>query len=383
MLRRRFLSLAPKLVAATAAPTLISSAFAQDGVSAKAIMIGSTCAMSGPLGGYGLSIKSGTQAAMQEINSKGGISGRQLQFLMLDDAYAPPRSVENFRQLIAGESILALLSCTGTGNNAALLPLVEEAGIPYVAPFTGAASLRKAGMRNVFHVRAGYTEEASRLVQKLIGMGISNLAVAYLDNVFGKEVLADTQSAMAIAKVKAVAEVAIATDGKNIAEAVAKIMAAKPAAVIMCTAGTASVTLTAALKQASPLMPIAGISVTYTADGLKQLGKSSQGLALTMVTPDHNHGSSKLVRDYQAAMRAAGQPSLDNVSLEAYANTRVLVEGIERAGRDVSRARLRVALASLRNLDLGGFNVDYAATPYVGSRYVNLGVMSASGNMIS
>jgi branched-chain amino acid transport system substrate-binding protein len=132
MLRRRFLSLAPKLVAATAAPTLISSAFAQDGVSAKAIMIGSTCAMSGPLGGYGLSIKSGTQAAMQEINSKGGVAGRQLQFLMLDDAYAAPRSVENFKQLIAGESILALLSCTGTGNNAALLPLVEEAGIPYV-----------------------------------------------------------------------------------------------------------------------------------------------------------------------------------------------------------------------------------------------------------
>jgi branched-chain amino acid transport system substrate-binding protein len=383
MLRRRFLSFAPKLVAATAAPALISSAWAQDGVSAKTISIGSTCALSGPLADYGLGIKAGVQAAMQEINGKGGIGGRQLQFQMLDDAYAPPRSVENFKQLLAGESVLALLSCFGTGNNAALLPLVEEAGMPYVAPFTGAASLRQAGMKNVFHVRAGYAEEAGRLVQKLVGMGISNLAIAYLDNSFGKEVLADTQAALALAKARAVAEVAIAADGKNIADAVAKIMAAKPAAVIMCTAGTVSVALTTALKQASPLLPIAGISVTYTADGIKQLGKSSQGLALTMVIPDPNHGGSKLVRDYQAAMRAAGQSSLDSVSLEAYANARVLAEGIERAGRDVNRTKLRAALAGLRNFDLGGFSVDYSASPYIGSHYVNLGVMMASGNMIT
>jgi branched-chain amino acid transport system substrate-binding protein len=383
MLRRRFLSFAPKLVAATAAPSLLSSARAQDGVGAKAIAIGSTCALSGPLAGYGLGIKAGVEAALLEINGKGGIAGRQLQFQMLDDAYAAPRSVDNFKQLLAGESILALVSCFGTPNNTALLPLVEEAGMPYVAPFTGADSLRKAGVKNVFHVRASYAEEAGRLVQKLVGMGINNLAIAYLDNSFGKEVLADIQMALTAAKAKAVAEVAVAADGKNIAEAVAKIVAAKPAAVIMCTAGSASVTLTAALKQASPMLPIAGISVTYTSDGIKQLGKSSQGLALTMVIPDPNHGGSKLVRDYQAAMRAAGQTSLDSVSLEAYANTRVLAEGIERAGRDVTRTKLRGALAGLRNFDLGGFNVDYTGTPYVGSRYVNLGVMMASGSMIT
>ena len=102
-----------------------------------------------------------------------------------------------------------------------------------------------------------------------------------------------------------------------------------------------------------------------------------------MVFPDPYRAKTPVVRDYQAAMRAIGQQEFSLGSLESYINTLVLAEGLERAGRDVTRAKLRSALSSVQKFDLGGFSVDYsAAAPYVGSRYVDLGVLGAAGRFL-
>ncbi len=383
MFRRRFLSFAPQLAALAAAPAFIRNAYAQEGLSAKTVTIGSSGALSGPLAGFGADLKLGVDAAMAQINAKGGVNGRTLQFQMMDDAYVAQRTSENVKKMIGDGSIFALMSCIGTPNNAAIVPLIEESNLPYVAPLTGASSLRKPGMRNVFHVRASYTDETQRLVQKLVGMGIKELAIVYLDNGFGKEVLADAVAALQAQGVKAAAQVALATDGKNLAEVVNQVSAVKPAAVLLGTAGAASVGLIAALKKASPMLPVAGLSVTLTADGLKALGAAGSGLALTMVFPDPYRAKTQVVRDYQTAMRAIGQQEFSLGSLESYVNTRVLAEGLERAGRDVTRAKLRTALGSVQKFDLGGFSVDYAAaSPFVGSKFVDLGVLGAGGRFL-
>lgn len=383
MFRRRFLSFAPQLAALAAAPAFIRNAYAQDGLTAKAITIGSTGATSGPLAGVGAELKLGVDAAMGQINAKGGVNGRMLQFQMLDDAYVPQRSADNVKKMIGDGSIFALMSCVGTPNNAAIVPLIEESNLPYVGPRSGASSLRKPGMRNVFHVRASFTDETQRLVQRIVSMGIKDLAVVYLDNDYGKEVLADVNRALQSQGAKAAAQAALAVDGKNLNEVVDKIVAGKPGAVLLGTAGSASVGLITALKKASPMLPIAGLSVTLAGDGIKALGAAGSGLALTMVFPDPYRAKSQVVRDYQAAMRAIGQQEFSLGSLESYVNTRVLAEGLERAGRDVTRAKLRTALGSVQKFDLGGFSVDYApASPFVGSKFVDLGVLGAAGRFL-
>ena len=382
MLRRRFLSLAPPLAALSVAPAFIGRVHAQEALGARHVTIGCSGALTGPLGGFGVELKYGVDAAMKEINGKGGVEGRQLQFLMVDDAYVPQRTSENVKKMIGDNSVFALMSCIGTPNNQAIVPVIEEANLPYIAPLTGASSLRKAGMRNVFHVRASYTDETQRLVQKLVTMGIKDLAIVYLDNGFGKEVLGDATQALQAQGVKAVAQVALATDGKNLADVVRQITAAKPGAVLLGTAGAASAGLIKALKAASPMLPMAGLSVALTADGLKSLGAAGSGLALTMVFPDPHKARSQVVRDYQAAMRAIGQQEFSLGSFESYINTRVLAEGLDRAGRDLTRAKLRAALAGLQKFDLGGFSVDYSAAPYVGSRYVDLGVLGTGGRFL-
>ena len=378
MHRRQFVSLA-----ALAAPAFVRQALAQEaGLTAKTLTIGCSAATTGPLASSGLDIQRGTEAAMAQINARGGIHGRALQLLMMDDAYEPERTAANVRQMLAQGQVFALLSCFGTPNNQAILPLVEESGIPYVAPRSGAMSLRKA-TRNVFHVRASYTDEIVRLVQRLTGMGLKGIAVVYQDNAYGREMLDDATRALAAQGQKPALQVAVATDGKNLAGAVAQVAAARPAAVLLATAGTVSVGLVRGLRKSAPGVLLTGLSPTLPSDSLRQLGEDGSGIALSMVVPDPHRAKLQLVRDYQSAMRAQGHQEFTQGSLEAYVNTRVLAEGLERTGRDPLQVRLNAALAAIRNLNLGGFMVDYSGqTPFVGSRYLDLGVLGSAGRFV-
>jgi ABC-type branched-subunit amino acid transport system substrate-binding protein len=383
MQRRQFVTLASHTTAALAAPVFMRNAWAQEGgITGKTLTIGCSAALSGPLAGFGQDIKQGAEAALAHINGRGGVHGRTLQFNMVDDGYVPQRTTDNVKQMIGQGSAFALLSCVGTPNNTAILPLIEEAGIPYVAPLTGASSLRKGG-RNVFHVRASYTDEVRRLVQRLAGMGLKGIGVVYLDNGYGREMLEDATRSLAEQNIQPTVQAALATDGKNLADVLAKVAEARPAAVLLATAGAASVELVRGVKKTVPGVLMAGVSVTLTSDGLKQLGDAGSGIAVTMVMPDPNRAKTQLVRDYQAAMRTKGHQDFTLGSLEAYVNMRVLAEGLERAGSDPSRAKLRTALAGIRNWDMGGFVVDYSGqSPYVGSRFIDLGVLNGAGRFL-
>lgn len=383
MQRRQFVTIAPRLAAGLAAPALVRHAFAQDaGISSKSLTIGCSASLSGPLAGFGRDIKQGAEAALAQINARGGIHGRMVQLQILDDGYVPQRTTENVQQMISQGSAFALLSCVGTPNNAGILPMIEDAGIPYVAPFTGASSLRK-GARNVFHVRASYTDEVRRLVQRLAGMGLKDIGVVYLGNAYGREMLEDSTRFLAEQGLKPLVQVALATDGKNLSDVLAKVGQARPAAVLLATAGAVSVELVRGLKTNNPGVLMAGLSVTLTSEGLKQLGDAGSGLALTMVMPDPTRAKTALVRDYQAAMRARGVQEFNLGTLESYTNTRVLAEGLERAGADPTRSKLRTALAGIRNLDLGGLVIDYSGqAPYVGSRFVDMGVLNGAGRFV-
>lgn len=383
MQRRQFVTIAPRLAAGLAAPALVRHAFAQDaGISRKSLTIGCSASLSGPLAGFGRDIKQGAEAALAQINARGGIHGRMVQLQILDDGYVPQRTTENVQQMISQGSAFALMSCVGTPNNAGILPMIEDAGIPYVAPFTGASSLRK-GARNVFHVRASYTDEVRRLVQRLAGMGLKDIGVVYLGNAYGREMLEDSTRFLAEQGLKPLVQVALATDGKNLSDVLAKVGQARPAAVLLATAGAVSVELVRGLKTNNPGVLMAGLSVTLTSEGLKQLGDAGSGLALTMVMPDPTRAKTALVRDYQAAMRARGVQEFNLGTLESYTNTRVLAEGLERAGADPTRSKLRTALAGIRNLDLGGLVIDYSGqAPYVGSRFVDMGVLNGAGRFV-
>ena len=383
MLRRNFIGFLPSILASGSSLGLISHASAQNIRDKEAFIFSSTAALTGPLGSFGVNMKLGVDLAFAQINAKGGVHGRKMQYEVLDDAYIPARSVENAKKILGDSEVLGLIGCLGTANNAAITPLIEQTTIAHLAPLTGASSLRRPDLRNLFHVRASYTDETRRLVQNLVSMGITSLAVVYLDNPYGKEVLGDIVSSLDAAGIKTVAQAALAVDGKNIDAVVSTVLSAKPSAVLLGTAGAASTGVVAAVRAASNTMPIASISAALTQGGIKQLGAAAKGVAVTMVFPDADRAKSPLVRDYQAATRAAGSEIFTSGALEGYVSGRLMSEAVLRAGRSANREKIRSALAGIRSYDLGGFAIDYGNKPMVASKYVDLGVLNAEGKLRS
>ena len=383
MQRRQFTQ---SLVAASTGLFLANASRAvgvQDPMDSKTVSVGCSLGLTGPLASLARELKQGLEAGLAQANAK-GINGREIKLVALDDGYDAKRSEDNARKLIADANTVALISCMGTANNQRILPLVDEAQIPYIAPQSGATSLRKAEHRSVFHVRASYSEEAQRLTQKLFSMGITDLAIVYQDTVFGREFLADVTAALKSTGQTATPKAfKLDAEGKGVESVVGQAVAAKPMAVLLGTAGDVTAALVNEFKKVSPSTPLAATSVALSGDNLRQLGGKASGLALSMVLPDSGRTSVALVREYQKAMRAAGFQEFSARSFEGYVNARVLAEGLERAGRELTRGKLRSALASLRSHDMGGMTVDFSSgAPYVGSRFVDLGILGANGRVV-
>jgi branched-chain amino acid transport system substrate-binding protein len=385
MKRRSFLrSCVQGVAAASGAGWVVVAQGADEGLSAGHVTLGSSAALSGILAGSGRDQNAGVSAAFGVINKAGGIHGRELRLMMKDDGYVPARTVENVKQMIEGNTAFALISCIGTANNAAIIPAIEQAGVPYVGPITGASSLRQPGQRNVFHVRASYTDEVTRVTQQLVAMGLKDIALVYLDNPFGKEVAKDATAALQAAGLQAVTTLPAAVDGSNAAQVVEQLLAAKPNVVFFGTTGTTSTALMLQLRARMAGLPLVGLSVSVISSELAKLGAASQGIALSQVFPDAVSPKLESVRGYQAAMRAIGREEFGASSFEGYVNAMVMAEGLRRAGRDVTRDKLRQALTGLKQLNLGELSFGFGgAAPYVASRYVGLAVLGANGRRLS
>jgi len=131
IMRRGVLALAALLALATV------SARAQNGVTESEIRIGQTMPYSGPMSGYSLLGKL-TQAYFEKVNAEGGMAGRKLKLISLDDAYSPPKTVEHTRRLVEQDDVLLVFGTLGTPTNTAIHQYLNNKGVPQLFITSGA-----------------------------------------------------------------------------------------------------------------------------------------------------------------------------------------------------------------------------------------------------
>ncbi|MCO4093356.1 MAG: ABC transporter substrate-binding protein [Acidovorax sp.] len=388
MSRRQFLLRATQAVAATGLPVWAHTATAaEEALTARSVTLGCSIALTGPLGQAGIEQVAGMKAAFAEVNQAGGVNGREIRLEVKDDAYVAARTLQNVTEMLDAQSVFALISPLGTANTAAIVPLIESKGIPTVGPVTGATSLRSPEARHVFFLRPTYREETQRLVKQVVDMGLKRIAVVYLDNPFGKEVLKDMSRALDEIKVERAGEYALAVDGKNGAELADKVAAERPGAVLLATTGTANTAFVQAFRPKAPGVPLAGLSVTVVSSELPKLAANTRGLALVQVFPDATSQKSVVVRKFQSSMKATGAlPAYltSGSALEGWLNAQIMVEGLKNAGKEPTRERLRAGLAGIRSLSFGDFNIGFGSkAPYIGSDAIYLAIYADNGRRVS
>src|SRR2546421_931307 len=189
---RRRLSTLPRLMAA-AVLALAAGAWtgarqrpAENGVTSTTITFGQTAPQSGPAAVYGQS-EWGVRAAFAAVNAHGGVQGRKLKLISLDDQYSPPVAVQDTRKLVDQDNVFAEVAVNGSATTKANLTVLDPANVPLIGPQTGATYLVDTLRKNVYNVWPSYLTEG-----KLLGsfarntLHLRKIGVFYQNDDFGK-----------------------------------------------------------------------------------------------------------------------------------------------------------------------------------------------------
>jgi ABC-type branched-subunit amino acid transport system substrate-binding protein len=354
---------------------------AETGTSANEIVLGQSAIVSGPLGVPIRALIAGAQMAFDTINGAGGVHGRKIKLVTLDDELAPPKAVANYKKLLEEQQVLALFGCVGSGTTAAAAKVLQDNGAVSVGGYAVADSARQKAGNAAFFVRASTGREAEVLLRQLTTIGIDKIAVAHMDNPGGTEALSLVARAMEVHRIKPVASGAVKGDGSNTAEVGRKMAEAKPQAVIMYLSGKQPADLMPAMRSVDSNPMFYGMSIVSGEVVAKVLGEKSRGLAIAQVMPYPWSQSDTDIGVYQKAVAAANQEP-NYYSLEGWINAQVMIEALKRSGRELTRARLLAALRTLK-MRLAGLELDFtSADSIAASRFVELVQVRHDGRFV-
>ena len=344
------------------------------GVTEKEIAIGSCAALEGPSSGLGRQTVAGAKAYFSMINDEGGVHGRKLRLISYDDSYDPAKTQACFDRLLA-DKVFALGFFVGTPTALKYLPLAEENKIPIVGLFTGAQTLYTPLRHWVVNVRASYFDETREQIDGVWkALGYKKIGVIYPDDAFGTAVLEGVKEALKAHEAEPAAVASYQRQTARADAAISSVRAANPQAVVVV--GPPN-TVAPILKQAhaagwKPLFLT--VSFVGTDELITGAGADADGMVVTQVVPPYYLTDLKSVAQYRRALAQYFPSERPNfVSLEGFVDALVLVEGLKRAGKDLTREGLIRGIESIHQLDVGlgpQLKLDYSAKDHKGFDHV-------------
>lgn len=344
------------------------------GVTDKEILIGSCSALEGPSHFLGTETVTGAKAYFAMTNDAGGVDGRKLKLLAYDDSYDPAKTEACFNRLME-QKVFAFGFFVGTPTAVKYIPMAESNKIPVIGLFTGAQTLYSPLRHWVVNVRSSYFDETREQIDGLWGtLGYKKIGVIYPEDPFGTTVLEGVKAALKAHGAEPVASASYQRQTAQVGGAIDTVKAAKPEAVVLV--GPAN-TVAPILKQShakgwKPLFLT--VSFVGTDDLIQEAGADANGMVITQVVPPYYLTELKGVALYRRTMAKyfpSAQPSF--VSLEGFVDAMVMVEGLKRAGRELTREGLIHGVESIHEMDLGlgpQLKLNYSAKSHKGFDHV-------------
>jgi branched-chain amino acid transport system substrate-binding protein len=360
----------------------LGPAKAENGVTPDSIVFGQAAVLQGPASALGLGMKEGLLAAFDEINRKGGVHGRKVKLTSIDDGYEPSKAIAATRKLIEDDKVFALIGPVGTPTAVAAQPIAAAARVPFIGAFTGASFLRNPKLENVINVRASYDAETEAWVKHLTeDLNIKKIAIFYQDDAFGRAGLSGFEKAMKKRGLPIVAEGTYERNTTAIKTALLALRKAAPEAVVMVGAYQPSAAFIKLSRQIEFNPVFVNISFVGASALAQALGKEGAGVIVSQVVPFPWDASTKVIADYQAAIKARDpKAEPEFVSLEGYLVGRLAIAALERAGPDPTRAGILKAIKEGGAFDIGGLPMTYAPDDNEGLDKVFMTVIQPDGS---
>lgn len=342
------------------------------------IKIGQTAGLTGLVAGTVKESLTGAKLYLDAVNAKGGVLGEKIELISLDDQFDVKQAAENARILIEEKKVIALFLNRGTPHTEAIMPLLAKYGVPLIAPSTGATLLHNPVNRHIFNVRSSYHREIEKIIDHLQTVKTERIAVVHVDDSFGADALAGTEIAFAKHKMKPMVIVKADRAKPDYAVIVPAVIKVNPQTVIWVGSGTDVSEGVKALRAAGSYASVVTLSNNASEGFIKALGLVREGVIVTQVFPAERALNLAMVREAQGLAKEASQ-NLSPAMLEGFAGAKVLVEGLRRAGKNPSSARLVSALESMNRFDLGGLFVGYSPTDHSGLDFADLSIIGRDG----
>jgi len=369
------------LLAASLVLAPVVPAAAEDGVTADTIVFGQAAVLDGAAAALGQGMRTGISAAFEEANRQGGVNGRKLRLLSVDDGYEPDKSIAATKKLIEEDKVFALIGAVGTPTAAAAQPIATAAKVPFVGAFTGAGFLRSPKLENVVNVRASYGAETEAWVKHLTeDLKIARIAIFYQDDAFGRAGLDGVKAAMKKRNMELVAEGTYERNTVAVKSALLTLKRAEPEAVVMVGAYRPCAEFIK-LSRRIDFNPVF-VNMSFVGSGAlaKELGPEGHGVIVSQVVPFPWDASLKVVADYHAALKAAdANAEPEFVSLEGYLVGRLAIAALYKAGAEPTREGLLKTIKDTGEFDIGGLMMTFGPEDNEGLDNVFLTVIQADG----
>ena len=363
-----------------------------NGVTESEVIFGQSAAFSGPAKELGRQMKIGIDVAFAGQNEAGGVNGRKLSLVAMDDGYEPERAKVALRDLLERRKVFAIIGDVGTPTTKEVLPYVLDKGVIFFGAFTGAKLLRNDPPdRFVFNYRASYPEETAAQVKYLVEVKRikpAQIAVFAQEDAYGDAGYEGVATMMRKYRrdPATILRVGYKRNTTDVAEAVKAIKAnaAKVRAVVMVPTYKAAARFIQKLKDDRLDLTFTSVSFVGSnelAEELAQLGpRYAEGVVVTQVVPLPTAGATAIIKYRQALQRYAPAEKPDFVSLEGYLAANLMIEGLKRAGKNLNTDTLVDALESIKGLDVGiGTPLTYGPSEHQASHKVWGTVIDAQG----
>jgi len=347
------------------APLLAKGEIAND-----TILIGSSAALGGPNAFLGTEFHKGAKLYFEEVNRKGGVYGRIIKSIVLDDGYEPERTILNTKNLINEEKVDYLFGYIGTPTTVSILDMIEKERIPLFAAFTGAEQLRKPVKRYMINVRPSYYQETAGLVDHLLNYcGVERIACFYQDDAYGMAGYTGVKLALEKYGLTLCGEGTYERNTVAIVKGLEQIRKSSPDAVIMVGQYTAC----AAFMEAARITELKNTyfcNISFVgSDKLNAvLGKNAERAICSQVVPDLANEKNPLTKEFLTKYQEKYEQDTPNhVAFEGYISAILFVEGLRRAGEDLTGESFINAIEKIKDLDIGvGDKITYGKFDHQG-----------------
>ena len=333
------------------------------------IILGQSCALTGPAKNLGLEMRAGLLAAFAHINDLGGIKGRPIRLISLDDGYEPDKATRNTLRLINDEEAFLLIGEVGTPTSKAVIPIIEQYKIPFFAPFSGAELLRTPFRRYVVNVRASYYQEMEKLASYLVdNQKIERISCFYQNDSYGFDGLNGLQLALERRGMKLVSKGTYERNTLAVMGSLRDIYRGNPEAVVLVGAYPACAEFIKLSKtKIDPDLRFYNISFVGTESLQQALGGYGKNVVVSQVVPNPANDSIPLIREYKKSMkRYQHDAPITFTSLEGYIAGKLFAKIGRAVKGELTRESFISTMQETGTFDLGGIELRFGPDDHQG-----------------